>query len=389
MKKAEFRKSAEGIFGQSQGLDNAIRAMDLTNAMVDSAKNAYGDGMSWLYQNEDVIFKIAKIADELDRGTPPAMAALEARKYFFDYSAVPPVVRALSNSAVAPFIRYTYFAVPNFMEQVATSPWRLAYTSYGWFFALTVLASMMWGFQPEEAKKTLSEPLEDRPLLMPIPWRDEHDRLQWVDLGYMTPEGALVSAAWAGKDLDANGVLQAFGANGGPLMSVWIANQTGIDPFRGVPVYEETDDAATQSAKLSWFTLRSFMPSFYGYYTPPLPGETRGGPGYEALWGTGQDRYGEPTQSDAQLLSRAFGINIYPNDVPYGRLKRLRQMNYQISQIEQELDRTYRARDLTPEARERRVQQLRRNFDRILAQRSEYIQATANAVEAEQRRQSK
>jgi hypothetical protein len=388
MKKAEFRKSMEGIFGQSKGLDNSIRAMDLTNAIIGAAKNTYGDGMSWLYQNEDVIFKVAKIADELERNTPPAMAALEARKYFFDYSNVPPVVRALSNSALAPFIRYTYFAVPNFLEQTVTSPWRLMYTSYGWYIGLMILASMMWGFEPEDAKKTMSEHLADRPLMMPIPWRDEHDRLQWIDLGYLLPEGSLVAAATAATDGDVNQVVQALGANGGPLASIAIAQRTGIDPFRGVPVYDETDDEATRRAKMAWFTLRATMPSFYNYYTPALPGERTGGPGAEALWGTGVDRYGEPTQTGGQLLSRALGINVYPNDVPYGRLKRLRQWSYQISQIEQELDRTYRARDLTPEARERRIEQLRRNFDRVLQERNEYIEATAEAVEAEQRRQS-
>ena len=388
MKKAEFRKSMEGIFGQSKGLDNSIRAMDLTNAMIGAAKNAYGDGMSWLYQNEDVIFKVAKIADELERNTPPALAALEARKYFFDYSAVPPVVRALSNSALAPFIRYTYFAVPNFLEQVATSPWRLMYTSYGWYIGLTILAAMMWGFQPDDAKKTMSEALADRPLMMPLPWRDEHDRIQWIDLGYLLPEGSFVGAAAAATDADLNGVVQALGANGGPLGSIAIAQRTGIDPFRGMPIYEETDDEDTKRAKLAWFTLRATMPSMLNYYTPALPGERIGGPGAEALWGTGQDRYGEPTQTGGQLMSRVLGVNVYPNDVPYGRMKRIRQINYQLRQIEQELDRTYRARDLTPEARERRINYLRQNFERILQERNEYIDATAEAAAAESRRQS-
>ncbi len=388
MKKAEFRKSMEGIFGQSKGLDNSIRAMDLTNAMIGAAKNAYGDGMSWLYQNEDVIFKVAKIADELERNTPPALAALEARKYFFDYSAVPPVVRALSNSALAPFIRYTYFAVPNFLEQVATSPWRLMYTSYGWYIGLTILAAMMWGFQPDDAKKTMSEALADRPLMMPLPWRDEHDRIQWIDLGYLLPEGSFVGAAAAATDADLNGVVQALGANGGPLGSIAIAQRTGIDPFRGMPIYEETDAEDTKRAKLAWFTLRATMPSMLNYYTPALPGERIGGPGAEALWGTGQDRYGEPTQTGGQLMSRVLGVNVYPNDVPYGRMKRIRQINYQLRQIEQELDRTYRARDLTPEARERRINYLRQNFERILQERNEYIDATAEAAAAESRRQS-
>ena len=68
--------------------------------------------------------------------------------------------------------------------------------------------------------------------------------------------------------------------------------------------------------------------------------------------------------------------------------KRLRQWGYQMRQLDQELDRTYRARDLTPEARDRRIQQLRRNYDRILAERNEYIRSTAEAVEAEGRRQT-
>jgi hypothetical protein len=87
-------------------------------------------------------------------------------------------------------------------------------------------------------------------------------------------------------------------------------------------------------------------------------------------------------------MSRVLGVNVYPNDVPYGRMKRIRQINYQLRQIEQELDRTYRARDLTPEARERRINYLRQNFERILQERNEYIDATAEAAAAESRRQS-
>jgi len=388
IKKANFRKGVEKVFGQNTVVDKALSSMDVASAIMGAIKNAYGDGASWLYQNEDVIFKVAKIADELDRGTPPAMAALEARKYFFDYSAVTPLVRWLSNTAIAPFIRYTYFAVPNFLEQVATSPWRLAYTGYGQYIALMALASLLWGFAPDDAKDTLNEYLAERPMLVPVPWRDEHDRLQWIDLGYMMPEGALLGLAMAGKDADPQAALRALGATGGPLTTMYIGWTTGIDPFRGQPIYEETDDQQTQAAKMSWFALRSMMPSFFSYYTPPLPGETKGGPGFEALWGTGLDSRGEPTQTNGQLAARALGLNVYPNDVVYGQQKRLRQWGYQMRQLDQELDRTYRARDLTPEARDRRIQQLRRNYDRILAERNEYIRSTAEAVEAEGRRQT-
>lgn len=388
LKKAEFRKLTSKVFGQGNTLDNILGAMDTTNAVMGAIKNAYGDGMSWLYQHEDVIFKIAKIADELERGTPEALAAAEARKYFFDYSAVTPVVRWLSNTAIAPFIRYTYFAVPNFLEQVATSPWRLMYTGYGQYLALMALASLLWGFAPEDAKKTLNEYLEERPMLMPVPWRDEHGRIQWIDLGYTLPEGALwglFSATVSGNPWEA---LRAFGMTGGPLATIYAGISTGVDPFRGAPIYEETDDDQTRGLKQGWFVARSFMPSLYSYYLPPLPGEIKGGPGYEAFMGTGTDRYGEPTQTNSQLMARVLGVNVYPNDVPYGQDKRIRQFDWVIGQIERDIARAEESAEYTDERREQILNSLYRRLDQVLAERDEYITATAEAVEAEIRRQN-
>jgi len=387
VKKAKFRAFLTKNIGNHNAVDKALEAMNATNAIFGSIKNAYGDGMSWLYQMEDVIFKVAKIADELDRGTPEALAAMEARKYFFDYSSVTPFVRWLSNSALAPFIRYTYFAVPNFVEQVFTSPWRLGYTGYGQYLALMALATMLWGFAPDDAKRTLNEFLEKRPMMIPVPWRDEHGRIQWIDLGYMLPEGALWGAFSAATQANPIEAAQAFGLSGGPLMTIAAGWMTGVDPFRGQPIYEETDDEQTRAAKMSWFALRSMMPSSYSYYLPPLPGETKGGPGYEALLGTGEDRYGEPTQTGGQLLSRALGVNVYPNDVVYGADKRMRSMRYAMDQVEREMDRTYAAEDLTEDARERRIAYLTRRYDQLMTEYDEYISQTAEAVEAEARRQ--
>jgi predicted ABC-type ATPase len=386
--KANFRSKISNLTGgPNSAIDAGLNAMDTATAVFDAMKNAYADNMSFLYQMEDVIFKVAKIADELERGTPEALAAMEARKYFFDYSAVTPVVRWLSNTALAPFIRYTYFAVPNFLEQVATSPWRLMYTGYGQYLGLMALASLMWGFAPEDAKETLSEFLADRPMLMPVPWRDEHGRIQWIDLGYTLPEGALWGlflSASKGNPVDA---LKAFGLNGGPLGTIYAGVSTGVDPFRGTPIYEETDDPQTQGWKTTWFTLRSFMPSFYNYYLPALPGEDKGGPGYEALVGTGEDRYGEPTQTRGQLIARALGVNVYPNDVPYGQLNRIRQYMWSYRQLEQDLRRTYADNSLTDAARDRRIEYLTGRMDRVMTDYNEYVNRTAEAVEAESRRQ--
>jgi len=397
--KADFKKMINKVATGSI-VDNALAATDAANAILGAVKNAYGDTMSFWYQMEDVVFKVAKIADELDRGTPPALAALEARKYFFDYSAVPPIIRKLSNSGIAPFIRYTYFAVPNFLEQVGTSPWRLLYTGYGQYLGLMFLASMMWGLwddedslwdnvitSPNGAKETMSEYLAKRPMLMPVPWRDEHGRQQWIDLGYLMPEGALLSAVEEGSGGDPIAVMNALGVNGGPMGNVYAGLRTGVDPFRQMPIYEETDDDGTRFWKRTWFTMRNFAPSLYGYYLPPLTGETQGSPGYEALFGTGLDRQGQPTQTGSQLLGRALGLNVYPNDAVYGQGKRYDQFQWQIDEIDRNISRAYASMALTEEGRDQYVAQQRRRLDEILADRDEYITRTSEAVEAESRRQ--
>lgn len=389
-KRAESRRKKEArklAMGPASKLLNApLTAMDVATMMAGAAKNGYATGASWMYQMEDVVFKIAKIADEMDRGTPPAVAALEARKHFFDYSAVSDPVRWLRNSAIAPFISYIYFAIPNFIEQVATAPWRLGMTTYLPALGLLALFSMMWGYEPEEAKQALSEVLAARPMLLPVPWRDEHDRIQWIDLGYMLPEGALIGLMSSAFNGDLKSAISAIGFSGGPVLTAAIGLTTGVDPFRGMPIWEETDSPEVQSAKGFAFAMRSFMPSMLSYNLPPFPGEDVGGPGYEAMFGTGEDRYGQPTQTESQLASRMLGINIYPSDVNYGIQKRIRQYRWQMRELRSQLDRTYVDNRLTPEMRQERVDRLTRQFNRVQTDYMDYVNSTANAAEAESRR---
>lgn len=370
-------------------LSPMFRYANEAGAVLAALRDFAAEGASTLYQLGDTIFKVAKIADELDRGTPPVLAALEARKYFFDYSAVHPAVRTARTWALAPFISYIYFAAPVTIDTAFTAPWRLG-VQYWMAFSLIGAAAAMMGFSPEEAKMGLNEELEKRAGIIPLQWRDALDRLQFVDLGYITPEGSLMQAALSVPEGDVMGAMQSIGFTGGPVLAWSTVAATGIDPFRGTPVWEETDDDWTRTLKTVSFVARSFLPSTANYYAPPIPAfnETLGGPGWEALAGTGLDRYGEDTVTGAQMAMRMGGLNVYPLDYNHGRRKRL--MNYQrlITDLERDLRRAYTDQRLTDAVRANRIEYLNSRMTTLLGEMTQYVAETEYAASLEGERAS-
>lgn len=367
--------------------------------VVNTARFFTGATVNWtaekasaIYQMGDVWFKVAKIADELDRGQPDALAALEARKYFFDYSAVSPWVRFARNWALAPFLSYIYFAIPTFLDTATTAPWRLA-PAYMMYFGLMAMAASMFGFGDDEARKALHPGLENRAGLALVPDRDEYGRLQHVDFGYMTPEGSLVQAVSDVARGDVNKAVSSIGFTGGPLLAMATARATGIDPFRQTEIWHETDDEATKNLKFAAYGARTFMPSIVNYFSPPILAEDAGGNGYEALWGAGIDRYGQPTQTDAQVAARAFGLNVYPNDFNRGRERRVFAYTQQMELAERRLRAAmYDRRNFDENGRlnergQRQMDYRSARVQAIIEDMQQYVEETAHAAEIESQRE--
>ncbi len=80
------------------------------------------------YQFEDNLFKMAVFAEELDRGSTPEAAVKAANDLFFNYQDVPEAIKLIRDLPVgAPFITYTYKAVPAIAKNIAQNPERVLF----------------------------------------------------------------------------------------------------------------------------------------------------------------------------------------------------------------------------------------------------------------------
>ena len=246
------------------------------------------------------------------------------------------------------------------------------------------------GFIDEEAKKGLSQGLQKRIMLLPAPIRDEHGRLQWVDFGSIDPANGTFSAMASAAQGDIDGVAQSLALTGGPLFALGAMWTTGIDPFTGVQYFEKDDPEWKKASARTQYAIKAQMPPMMGYYMPPVT-DTLGGPGYEALFGTGLDRSGEPTQTKAQLAYRAAGLSVYPSNYNYAIEKRIRAFDYDIKEVQRNINKLGndfqyldKNGNLNAQGR-RRLAALERELKELNERKTQYQADTAviSALEAE------
>src|SRR3990167_4814489 len=90
-----------------------------------------GQSAGRLYQAEEEFFKLAKFIHNKEKGMDTKAAVADANHWLFDYSEVPKFVDWARNSPLgAPFITFTWKALPVIVESFVTAPWRLATVAY-------------------------------------------------------------------------------------------------------------------------------------------------------------------------------------------------------------------------------------------------------------------
>jgi hypothetical protein len=149
-----------------------------------------------LYQGMEQAGKIVKYMDVLEKTGNRQLAAQEAQKWLFNYDKVPKFIDWARKSPIgAPFITFTYKAIPRIAESMVNRPMTV-YKYKALFDSINETSRKYQGMSPVEysRQKKLLPPwvLKDIggiPTNLLLPWKDKYGRTQWLNLEYILPVG--------------------------------------------------------------------------------------------------------------------------------------------------------------------------------------------------------
>jgi hypothetical protein len=317
-------------------------ARAIGEAIVKGAGNAYS--------MIEYLAKMAKVIDAMEReGLTEQEAMLEAQKWLFDYSLVPRTLRFLRNAPIgAPFLTFMYKAAPRIGEAMLMRPWTMAVYMAALPMLMTIFFGMLAGDEVDkddidDMKRLMPEWAQKRGNLLFLPIRDQLGRWQFLDLGFLVPWGMfsdmgkiIQSSMPLGEKV--NELRKTMGVGGGPILDPLIATMTGVDPFRGTPIANESDPPSMQAAAYLSFMANVWIPPWlHGLATPQGSGHLKNVK--DALTGDNVNyRTHEPSRTVGQATAALFGLTTVPVSEAYDPAALLRGMAFEISEVERRRD---------------------------------------------------
>ena len=189
------------------------------------------------------------------------------------------------------------------------------------------------------------------PLLVPLPVRDAHGRMQFLDLSYTHPSGVLFEMLKNFSELEIDEFMETVGITGAPLIQAAIAMSTGIDPFTKKPITNEEFTLARKNWDRMAFLWRQAMPSL-------LTSQGAFYKMYEAATnkvGTSKLNYGEAKHTMGQAVLRILGINTYGVDPEMSAIKNVQVMRYRMADLDAGYKRIIRDPNLSKSEREKMI----------------------------------
>lgn len=246
----------------------AMKGVKFTLKPVDAAARA----MERAYRFEDNVFKMAVYAAERAKGTTPGKAVQAANRYFFDYADLPQAVKVIRDLPVgAPFISYTYQAIPAIARNIAERPERWLALVAG-IEAVNYAASVIDGVGPgeywetQQAEELLSPPWDRGRSLsgmrnaVRVPYLDGYR----LALGNAHAAGNPFASEAGGREvLPQMPVLGgAWGSSilGGSPVHALVDTAINED-WKGKPIYHKTDDAEQKARKVAAYLYQAWAPS--------------------------------------------------------------------------------------------------------------------------------
>lgn len=289
--------SVEDVFKMNEGMKYGSNMMDKILTYHDKVQKPFRS----LYSAEESMFKFAKYLHNLEKGMPKKQAAWDAVEATFNYGEVTRAT-AFTRSNIAPFFTWTSKAIPKVWGWMTEHPVQAA-SMLTLYQGMQSEAIRRVGMDDEEWKqfnKMLPEYIQQG-MFFVLPWRDQDQRLQMLNLTYIIPGFG---------DLNELMAHPAAAIIGNPLVSIASALTTNRK-FSGVPIYYEWEPVATRTQKMLahlWETL--------------VPAPFIGGTDYKMLKNAYEANFGNEFQRTPQDLTPGQAVSsfvsgkITPVDIP-------------------------------------------------------------------------
>lgn len=328
-----------------------------------------------LYQAEEQWFKMAKVLHNLEQGMDLKAAVVDAEKWLFDYSEVPKWVDWSRRSPVgAPFLTFTYKALPRVLESAVVAPWRIGGILALLYYAQQEAAKSL-GIS-EDQRKAIEAVLPDRMRgkiaglsnFLLLPFKDKYGQLQFLDLTYILPWGDIGETGGMGREFVERlpgvrrvaGLVRQAPVFGSPFVTLAAEIGTNRSTYTGKKIYNETDTTGEVAGKISQHIYRALAPSL----APGGYGETRL---RKAI--TGQpDYFGRTSTVPTAVASTMMGLKVSPVDVERERFFREKEAEDLLEELERQAFQVMNDQRMSPAEQERRMEQLREKADRLVSQ---------------------
>lgn len=361
-RKGKYYKEAKdlGLLGNTYAQAEFDALLDTWNKSNGSllSRMAKRPSQTWLgrkaagaYQAEEQWFKLAKFIHNRRQGMTPEKAAADSNKWLFDYSDVPKYIDWARKSPFgAPFITFTYKALPAIAESAVKYPWRIA-ALLSSIYAVQKYSSAKLGISEDQAEK-IEKVLPERmrgslaggsPKFLLMPFKDKYGQLQFLDLTYILPWGDI-------GETGATGIPSAVPLIGSPAKVLW---EVGLNKssFTGKEIYKPTDTTAEAAQKISMFVYRMMAPSL-----------APGGFGFEKLRKAAvgrPDYFGRTRSLPTAMLDTLAGLKTTPIDPKLQRSFLLREKQRDMDSLQTDAFKIKSNRGLTKEEKKSKLEELR------------------------------
>lgn len=294
---------------------------------------------SW-FNAQEQFFKMAKYIHNIEKGMTKSDAAWDAMKWTFNYGEVTPAT-AFMRTNIAPFFTWQTKIFPLFAEAAVKNP--IAFTGLITMYNLAQQKAIEnVGITDDEwkmIKPRLPEYIKKGLFLM-MPWRDDQNRLNMLNMTYMVPGFGDVF------DMTSHPLKNLIG---NPLLTSAMAISDN-KRYSGAPIYYEWESAPTQYAKTMAYIWEQMVPSL-------VPGGTDWNAMYNAmapdpyaLIGKEPLTFGRPeSMTPGQAISGTLGFKSAPVDVAKSMASYEARRKMQRAEMKNQLVKAYRRARSTSE----------------------------------------
>jgi len=290
-----------------------------------------------VYQGSEQLAKMVKYVDVLEKGGTRKIAAEQAQKWLFNYNEIPNFIKVAKQGA--PFITFTYKALPRLGEALVNNPMRI-YKYNALANAWNSAATKMLDMTPiEYARQTkllppwLMRSIGGMPANLLMPYRDEFDRTQWLNLEYILPVGMA-------PEIAQKGIIKGFISN--PFLNIYADLKANQD-FAGKKI-RPTMATRTEAIKSTTeYIYRQIAPSLFApgiFNTKTGESIFKGGYSFEKLIGAiyrKPDLLGRTKGLTPALLDILVGIKITPLDTDEAEFFRIKEKQQLIEELQKDV----------------------------------------------------